>query len=200
MATVLVHEIAMPNLGGESPQRAGRWPVPSGIHRPARPHGHRSRAGFSIIELMIYLAVFAVIGVLAWTSFARVFDVTNDHRRIGDRVSALARAGERWRDEVRRSTALPRLDDAAAVFRLRLAEGDVAYLFNGGRLVRTNETLARADVLVDGLTGGAFEREPAEGVVAWRMDARLQSRQRPERVLGAFRFLAVASAAKEGAR
>lgn len=142
-----------------------------------------------LMELIIYIAVFAVILTLAWTSFARVLTVTTEFRRAGDRVAALTRGGERWREDMRSATVLE--TNGTTSLRLKLAEGNVVYALADGKLVRSGPAVGRTDVLAEGLVGAAFIREPVDGVSAWRFEARIQSRQKQERVLADFRFFAV---------
>lgn len=151
-----------------------------------RRHGER---GLMLLEMLVYIAVFAVILTLAWTSFARVFTVTTGFRRAGDRVAALTRGGERWREDMRRAVVLE--TNGTSSLRLKLTGGEMVYAIEEGRLIRTDPTTGQKDVLAEGLAGAEFIREPAEGIAAWRLQARIQSRQKQERVLADFRFFAV---------
>ena len=77
------------------------------------PRGARAwqARGFSLLECVIYIALFAVVVGLGIASFFHCRDSAESLRRTADDIVVTLKAGERWREDVRRAVAPLQLVD-----------------------------------------------------------------------------------------
>ncbi len=154
----------------------------------------RRLRGTMLIEMLVYIAVLAVVIVLAARAFSRTLDHAREGRRVAADISRALAAGERWRADLRAANGLPRLEAAAPLQALHIPRpaGEVVYFFDGKSLTRGVGTNTPVSFLAD-LKASSFIRDQRQRVGSWRWEVELATR-RPARVRPLFTFEAVAPA------
>ena len=145
---------------------------------------NRSQQAFTLIETLVYIAVLTVVMTLAYPLFCRSLKGSNDLRRNADDIERVIHTGERWREDVRRATAAPRLDGNA--LHIPHGTGDVLYAFSNGVVWRGNVAVLR-DVRTSQMQADARQQ-----VESWRWELELVSSKKPVRLRPLFSFEAVA--------
>ncbi|MEW6303681.1 MAG: hypothetical protein AB1705_09435 [Verrucomicrobiota bacterium] len=149
--------------------------------------------GIMLIECLVYAGVFLVIIGLASGAFLELLKATRQLRRNADDIARAVHAGERWREDVRRSQVAPLLvdDTEGARLVLRHAAGEVAYVFEAGDVWRTAAPENRRELALSGVRRAVFAKDTRTSVTAWRWELELESKER-SRVRPLFSFCAVA--------
>jgi len=80
----------------------------------------RVRAGYLLLECLVYIAVFAVITGLGLMAFYQCWDNSKALRLTTDDVTAALRAGERWRADMRGATGKITVENTATGELLRI--------------------------------------------------------------------------------
>ena len=96
--------------GGEVKVQGSRFEVQGGRVRAGGRTSlitNHSR-GFSLIECLVYISVFALLMTLAMQLFFQTRDSADRLRRNADDLTRALHAGELWREEIRAATASPR--------------------------------------------------------------------------------------------
>jgi len=142
------------------------------------------RQAFTLVECIVYIAVLTVVLTLAYPLFCRSLKGSNDLRRNADDIVRVIHTGERWREDVRRATAPPRLDGNA--LHIPHGTGEVLYAF-------TNGVVWRGSVAVlQGVRTSQMELDSRQQVESWRWELELASSRKPVRMRPLFSFEAVA--------
>ena len=162
----------------------GRAPLlPSARHR-------RSRAGFTIIECLVYLGVYVTLLGFATFAFYRCYDHTKSMRRNREDITSAVHAGEAWRNDVRRATKPIVFDPADQTLRIQRSDKEVAYRFADGQVFRKSSAEARWVVLLPKVQRSEMQADPRAHVVAWRWELELQTQKKTARVRPLFSFVA----------
>ena len=147
----------------------------------------KSQRGYSLIEMLVYIAVLAVVLNLSFAAYYRYDLYTRNLRRNADDIVRAMRAGERWRDDVRMATAPPHaIDNGVAIPRL---SGEIDYVFSDGtvwRQVAGVRTIALKQVKTSSMSA-----DPRQHVDAWRWELELTSPKKLVLVRPLFTFTAV---------
>jgi Tfp pilus assembly protein PilE len=156
--------------------------------KPSCPRTHRERAGYLLLELLVFMALMAVIRGLAYSAYWRCADNSKRLQSNAADILATVQAGERWRDDVRlaREVAL----DADGVKMIQ--PGDtVEYRFGQQAIWRHSAQTGRTIRLLSRVKTSAMQREARRQVSAWRWEVELQSRKAPPYLRPLFTFEAV---------
>jgi hypothetical protein len=154
----------------------------------------RSHQAYSLIELLIYLAVLAVI---LGAGYAAVFSALDHNlllRRSTDDIANALHAGENWRTDVRasRGTIQVTTNELEQVLHLPGPRG-VSYRFATNTVFRRLGSNDWSPVLGN-VEASAFVRDPRAQVTGWRWELELKPRtKKPGRIRPLFTFLAVPS-------
>ncbi len=89
---------------------------------------------FTLIELIVYMAVLAVVLGMATPAFYQCLKRSRDLRRNADDIVRVLRAGERWRADVRSAVAEPVLVGEALHIPQQACE--IIYTFTDGTVWR----------------------------------------------------------------
>jgi prepilin-type N-terminal cleavage/methylation domain-containing protein len=147
------------------------------------------RSGFSLIEVLTYIAVLTVVMALAYPAYDRCQRASRDlHRNADDIVRAL-RVGERWRKDVRAATGPIRA--SAVEFVIPQRNGDIIYRFTDGNLFRITNHQSPVTV-ISNVKASAMRADARDHVSAWRWELELAGRQTEVKVRPLFSFIAVA--------
>jgi type II secretory pathway pseudopilin PulG len=160
---------------------------------PGAPRSAPGERGMLLIHLLVYMAVLAIIMSLASVTFWRAFDSVRQHLQAADEASALLRAGELWRQDVRRTRTAPVIEETSSAlhFRLGTADGPVTWSVESNRLVRVAGTDGIPLSWMKKLETAQFVADDRGSVRAWRLEVSLPSPKRGERMPVAFSFIAV---------
>ena len=143
----------------------------------------------SLLECLTYIVLFAVVGGVAFSAYYRLDEHWRGFSRNTSDIVKAMQAGERWREDVRRATALPSIENES-VFRIMQKGGEVRYLFRDGAIWRqTDDQPAPVRILanVKSSTVGADARRQ---VTAWRWELELKTRRADATVRPLFTFVA----------
>jgi len=156
----------------------------------------RGDKGWTLIECLIYLALFFLVGWLAFEAFYRTWDHTRALNRGADEIAATLKAGEQWRADVRAAVAAPETVEQgdSKVFRLRQKGREVNYVFRTNTVVREVEGLPPV-VLLANVKACAIEKEQRRQVLALKCEIELKTRQKSAHVRPLFTFTAVSGEA-----
>jgi hypothetical protein len=147
----------------------------------ARPHG------VSLVECLLYIAVFFVIGTLAFASYYRVDFETRALDRNTDDIVRAMKAGERWRSDVRLSTTAPRMENGA--LRLTTKDGEVIYSVRENVLWRHSGTKSLS--VLERVKASTMEPDSRQHVAAWRWELEMQTKRAQASVRPLFTFISV---------
>jgi Tfp pilus assembly protein FimT len=150
--------------------------------------------GASLIECLVYFALFALLLGVATSAFFRCWD-DNKHlrRNAGDIVQAL-HAGEQWRADVRAATQPIRVtdqDDAETVV-IPVKTSPIIYTFSRGELHRQAGASAPAIRVLDQVKASRMQADPRPAVAAWRWELELRPTLKQARTIPLFTFETVA--------
>jgi type II secretory pathway pseudopilin PulG len=154
----------------------------------------RNSSAFTLIECLVYVALFAVFIVLVIGAFFRARDGASVLRRNADDITRALHAGERWREDVRTATAPPRLVTDGEQSWLALPRGTNTTVYTHFRNTvwrqeHTNQTWQPALARVKSSTMTADTRQHAS---AWRWEVELQLKDEKRQAKPLFTFLAAA--------
>ena len=148
----------------------------------------KTQRGFSLIEMLVYIAVLTVVIELSFNVYYRYDQHTRDLRRNADDITRALRAGERWREDVRTAVAPPRRVDNGVV--IPESSGEVAYLFVDGAVWR--HAPGSRMIALKEVKASTMSLDTRQRVRAWRWELELASPQKTVLVRPLFSFTAVA--------
>ncbi len=167
-----------------------------GARRPATSH---AQAGFSLVECLVYISVFAVFMFLAMQLFFQTRDSADRLRRTADDLTRALHAGELWRDDVRAATASPRVvtEDGQAWLTIPRGTNTVVYTHFKNAVWRQADTNAPWTRALAGVLASRMEPDARAHVAAWRWELELAVKDERKKTRPLFTFLTVAPAAKQ---
>lgn len=157
-----------------------------------------STAAFSLVECLVYIAIFAVFIVLAMQAFFAGRDGSDRLTRSADDLTRAIHAGERWREDVRTATAAPRVVTESGQTWLVLPHGSnvVVYTHFKDTLWRQANTNAPWQPALARVKASRMDPDARAHVTAWRWELELAVKDERQRTRPRFTFLAAATAAK----
>ncbi|HUD83129.1 MAG TPA: prepilin-type N-terminal cleavage/methylation domain-containing protein [Candidatus Saccharimonadales bacterium] len=153
--------------------------------------------GFTLIEMLVYMAVFVVVVGCATGTFYDCWDNTKALRRNADDIARALDIGERWRADVRGATGAVQLTvtNGAEQFRVPALAGEVTYTFANGEIRRQAGSTAPNTLWLSNVKSSQMESDARGRVAAWRWELELQSARREARLRPLFTFECPAGAA-----
>lgn len=100
-----------------------------------RRSSHRASA-FTLAELLVYIVSLLAVSGVAFTAVNRMWSATGRMGSTVDDTTASLRAGERWRIDLRKASAPPRIEENGSVCLLQSGTNRVAWFHFEGRLWR----------------------------------------------------------------
>jgi hypothetical protein len=142
--------------------------------------GTRRHAGVSLIECLVYVAVFGILLGGGTAAFYFCWDHTRAVIFTSNEISSALHAGETWRADVRAATGniSTETTPAGEVIRIPHGEKSIIYRFNGGELRREIPAQNHSRVLLERVKVSEVKSTVREGVSAWRWDLELQPRRK----------------------
>lgn len=160
-------------------------------------------AGFSLVEAMVYLALWAVVTGFAFSLFYRSLST---HQKLRENVQQLARVlqvGERWRDEVRRAVMPipPQPPGAPHTLLVPTSQGGVSYRFlpEQALVQRWSEAGSTWETVLKEVADSRMLPVSRGEVKGWRWEISLMQTQKVLRVRPAYTFMAVRGGKNIGA-
>jgi Tfp pilus assembly protein FimT len=154
--------------------------------------------GTTLIEVLVYMALFVVVVGFAVAAFFGCWDNTKKLRRDADDVARALDIGERWRADVRGATGAVELTAANGTeqFRIPAAAGDITYTSANGEIHRQAGSSGPETLWLANVKSSQMQSEARGSVAAWRWELELKSARREARTRPLFTF---ESAAGKGA-
>jgi hypothetical protein len=155
--------------------------------------GH-ARRGIALLDCIVYIGLLAVLLTLAFAGF---YETTQNTRRLSSNAGDIARAlqaGERWREDVRHATGLPRLErsDPEMLLILPRTNGIVRYAFRDGAVLRQVLPETNWFEALPNVKHSEIHRDQRSTVASWRWEVELQSQRGKRHLVPLFTFQAVA--------
>jgi len=176
----------------ETRQKGRRPPAAQGNANPMKPGMAHPVRAFTLIECVVYVAVFFMVLGLAFMTYYRAEGNNRRLRQNADDILRAVRAGEQWRADVRRATGAIHWVGAEPSRELVIPQtnGIVKYSFTQETVWR--QTGPKPTPLIVGVAGSRMETEPRTFVTGWRWEVELKTRQKAVRVKPLFTFEAAA--------
>ena len=149
------------------------------------------QAGYSLIELLIYIGVLAVLMTVGYSAVYRAMDNSAALRRNADDIARAIRVGEIWRADIRNSYSTARLDSASAepVLHLRKSGKEISYRFAEHTVFRRTGNSGWTPLLRN-VKSCEFVSDP-RAVTVWRWELELlPQRKKLSRTRPLFTFIA----------
>lgn len=139
----------------------------------------RRAAGVTLIECLVYIAVFAILLGIGFGAFYFCWDHTRAVIFATDDIAAALHAGEHWRADVRGATGKISVETTAAgeVARIPELEKDIVYRFESGELRREISTSGISQLLLPKVKVSQMIADPRGTVSAWRWELELTPRR-----------------------
>jgi hypothetical protein len=159
--------------------------------------GTRPPAGFLLLEMVVYLGVFAMIVGFAYAVLYRCINNSTGLRHSAEDIALALETGERWREDIRLAGDPPRVETTGdeQVLHLGGRSGETVYRFSTNGVFRRLPGADWTPLLKNVKSTGIF-RDADVHVTAWRWELELQPRtKRISRTRPLFTFIAVAQTA-----
>lgn len=161
------------------------------------PHSSRiaGRRGIMLTEVLVYAAVFTLIGSLATGAFFRVWDASRRLQTNTDSIIRALQAGEQWRADVRHASAALRSfeDDNGQHLEIPQPSERIFYhVSTNGIHRRTGENGPWVPLLPRPAHSRMF-LDHRQHVTAWRWELELTTGKQNPRTKPRFTFVAVPS-------
>ncbi len=159
------------------------------IHRKRQPRG---AGGFSLIECLVYIGLFAVVVGFGTIIFYQCWDDSKALRRNADDIVRVLHAGDQWRSDVRAATGPVQLADADGAEKLHIpvSGGEIVYTFSNGELHRQAGDVDR--LWLANVKTSQMQSDARPAVAAWRWELELKTVKRTARFRPLFTFETVA--------
>ena len=146
-----------------------------------------ARRAYTLIEMLVYIAVLAVVLTLSYAAYYRYDLYTRDLRRNADDIVRTMRAGERWRDDVRNATAPPHaIENGVAIPH---QSGEIDYVFADGTVWR--QVAGVRSIALRQVKASTISLDHCQHVDAWRWELELTSPKKRVLLRPLFTFTAV---------
>jgi len=154
----------------------------------------RPRAGYLLVECLVYLGVFVVVLGLATGAFFICWDHTKALHYATDDIAAALQAGERWRADVRTATGTISVTTSAAGEEIGIPHGKdrILYHFSAGEIRRQKNASGFAELILPHVKNSEVIKDARSAVTAWRWEVKLAPRRKESRLPMLFTFEAVA--------
>jgi len=153
----------------------------------------RERRAILLIDLLMYMALLSIVLIIAAVVFDKMLtNSANLRRNIAD-IERAARAGERWRADVRSATDAiwtGRAADGETIV-IPQREGEIVYSIGAGEVRRTVTGRAPSQMTLASVRAARMFEERRGHITAWSWHLELQTRQKNARVRPHFAFSAV---------
>ena len=149
-----------------------------------------SQQGVTLIECMVYIAVFMILSSVAMGTFYLYWDHSKALIMATDDVSAALTAGERWRADVRNATGTITVETTASGETIKIPEGgtEVVYRFASGELRRQIGSANFNSFPFTKVLSSEMKSDSRGSVTAWCWELELAQRRRETHIPLLFTF------------
>lgn len=144
--------------------------------------------GYTLIEMLVYIAVLAVVLDLSFAAYYRYDLYTRDLRRNADDIVRVMRAGERWRDDIRNAIAPPHITKNGIA--IPTQSGPIDYIFVDDTVWR--QMAGVPSVAFRHVKVSVMSIDQRQHVDSWRWELELTSPKKTVLLHPLFTFTAVA--------
>ena len=157
----------------------------------------RCQQASTLIEMIVYMALFVVVVGCATKTFFDCWDNTKALRKSSDDVARALEIGERWRADVRGATGAVELTTTGGAERLRVPEAtsEVIYTFANGELRRQAGSTDPNTLWLSDIESSQMQSDPRWPIAVWRWELELKSTRKESRVRPLFTFETAAGTA-----
>jgi Tfp pilus assembly protein FimT len=151
-------------------------------------------AGASLIECLVYIAVFAILLGIGTGTFFFCWDHTRAVLYATNDIESALRAGEGWRADVRAATGKITVETTTTgeVVTIPEAGENIFYRFAGGELRRQVASENISQLVLSKVKTSEIRADPRGKVAAWRWEVTLLERRKEMHMPLLFTFEAVA--------
>ena len=154
----------------------------------------RREQGILLIDCLVYMSIWVVVLGLAFSTFYRCMTYSKNLTRNADDIVRALKAGERWREDVRKATGPLKLvseGGAEQAVHIPHKTNEVIYLFIDDAVLRKSGTDASWTPALSGVKSSRMEKDDRQRVVSWRWEVELKNKQKVARVRPLFTFQAI---------
>lgn len=157
--------------------------------------GRKSERGILLLDCLVYLGLFTLIGGMAFGAFYTAWDNSRALRRSTQDIALAITTGERWREDVRNSIALPEVSrtETGVALKLREPGGVIFYILEQNQLWRTKDNMQKRELLLSNVSSSKMYPDTRTRVTAWEWELELQPARKQARTHPKFLFTAVTS-------
>lgn len=131
---------------------------------------HHSNA-YSLIEMLVYISILFVVFALGYSALYHSRQNSIDLKRNADDITRTLDAGERWRADIRASTASPRVMSDGNELRLTTASGEIVYQFENRAIWRTQG--GNKSTVLKGVRTSCMLGDARKHITSWRWEIEL---------------------------
>ncbi len=149
--------------------------------------------GVSLLECLVYIAVFAVLMNVGGAAFYFCWDHTRATIYATDDIASALRAGEGWRADVRAATGKISVKTTTTneIVQIPVGKNEVIYRFEAGELSRETTSQNNSRVLIAQVKASQMAADERGDVPAWRWELELKERRQSNHLPLLFTFEAV---------
>ena len=157
----------------------------------------RQRRGFTLIEILCYLAVIGLVTSMAMATLFQLIEQTAALRRNCEEIAAAVQAGEIWRADIRQakptdlSLSNRNAETTTNSLVLRTAESTIIYRVKDGAVWRKSGSDATEEAILSGVKSSRFAVAPRKTVTAWIWEIELKTSGKHGATQPLFSFTAV---------
>jgi hypothetical protein len=146
-----------------------------------------------LIEVMVYMVLFLMVTMLAYSVFERGWNNSLNLRRGAEQLSRTLTIGERWRSDLRGATGPLRAETLPAeqILHIPHGGGETQYRFADGAIWRRSDERGDWAQLLDRVKASHMQPDVRGEVTAWRWEVELKTREKNVRMPPVLTFLAV---------
>jgi len=148
-----------------------------------------SASGMSLVECLVYIAVFFVVLGVALAAYYRMDEQSRGFTRNSSEIVQAMHAGERWRADVREATDVFQFE-ANQELRLATPRGDVSYFFRDAAVWRQGTNDNYSTPILSNVKSSLMKADARQYVKAWCWEVELQTKRAKASMHPLFTFLA----------
>lgn len=140
----------------------------------------KSQAGITLIECLIFIAVFLILSSVAMGTFYFCWDHSKALIQATDDISAALNAGESWRADVRNATGTITIETTPSGEVMKIPEGatEVVYRFDSNQVQRQVGAASFNPFRLGKVASSEMKSDSRSGVTAWRWELELAQRRK----------------------
>lgn len=149
-----------------------------------------SRRGITLIECIVYFAVFLILTGYATVSFYLLWDNSTALGYTADNVNSALRAGEMWRADIRNATGRIHTENSAdgALLKIPAGKDEIIYRFSGDSVWRKSAAAGSPVLVLSHVKASEMQSDNRHQIQAWKWDLEMIPHRARARVPLLFTF------------